>query len=364
MTFTIAVVGPTRTFFIWSSILASLLPLALTAVTGTTCAAGGDQDAVQASGFLTLAMQRVSGASGVQELDYNKVYEESRTYFGYESPLGEEHPHDIDKEWFQHSPMAFDFHESQQLKLWQEFIDAGYVKEGQRDLLKDRNYMYPELDKTFLFCFLQKIQPVRMLEIGSGESTEVARAALQAVARDGGRVCNHTAIEPYRTDAVPAGVSVIQQEMQELGAHAFDELEAGDVLFIDSSHIVKPYGDTLTELVSILPRLNKGVYVHIHDIFLPDDYPANWGLPDGIKNKVYTEQWAVKLLLDGSDEWEVIWSSHLMASRHPDMVMSMPHYPPAGTTFPAYRDGGPGRLNAALWLLKKGKPIRRGFENL
>merc|ERR1719375_529891 len=105
-------------------------------------------------------------------------------------------------------------------------------------------------------------------------------------------------------------MKVIEQEMQEVDFRHFDVLEDGDVLFIDSSHVVMPYGDTLTELLTVLPRLNRGVYVHIHDVFLPYDYIPNWGN----KNHIYTEQWLLSLMLWGATprEWEVIWAANMM----------------------------------------------------
>ena len=100
--------------------------------------------------------------------------------------------------------------------------------------------------------------------------------------------------------------------MQEVDWSVFDELGAGDMLFIDSSHVIMPYGDTLCELLTILPRLRKGTLVHIHDIFLPFDY-QDWGY----RNLVFTEQWALNLFLIGAqDEWEVVWTSYGF-KRHP-----------------------------------------------
>lgn len=97
----------------------------------------------------------------------------------------------------------------------------------------------------------------------------------------------------------------------------------GDVLFIDSSHVVKPYGDTLHELIYILPRLNKGVLVHIHDIFLPFDYLPRWSSRQGL---VYTEQWLVALLLYGSDTWEVSPPLHPTSILQSDHVLTL--FPP------------------------------------
>ena len=151
-------------------------------------------------------------------------------------------------------------------------------------------------------------------------------------------------IEPYRAASVPKGIAIIEKEMQTLGFEVYDALEKDDVLFIDSSHVVMPYGDTLTEFVSILPRLNTGVLVHIHDIFLPFDYMPNWAE----KNKVYTEQWVLALMLYGAaSEWEVVWGSRIMMMEQKDFLLTMKHYP------------GDKPNGGAMWIRKLG-PARRG----
>ena len=72
------------------------------------------------------------------------------------------------------------------------------------------------------------------------------------------------------------GVTVIRQKVEGLGKAVFAELEKGDILFIDSSHIIRPQGDVLFEYLESLPSLNRGVIVHIHDIFSPKDYLKEW----------------------------------------------------------------------------------------
>ena len=267
-------------------------------------------------------------------------------------------------------------HEDRQLRLWQAFIDAAYVTiEDHEALLQGTaEGMFPDLDRTALFCMLRHFAPRRVVEIGSGESTVVAKAALAENARSGGGlgrqggpfaggsfagsvafdiprvvVADHLVIEPYRSDAVPDGVVILKQEVQTMQDFVvFDRLEEGDVLFIDSSHVVMPYGDTLMELVTILPRLASGTIVHIHDIFLPWDYPEGWGL----KNAVYTEQWAVLLMLWGAEkEWEVLWASRFMANTHREAIFRMQNYPRS-----ARRAGRPN--GGSLWLRKLG-PARR-----
>ena len=83
----------------------------------------------------------------------------------------------------------------------------------------------------------------------------------------------------------------------------FSILENGDILFIDSSHVIRPQGDVLFEYLEVLPSLNKGVIVHIHDIFSPKDYPEAW-----IKNEVkfWNEQYLLEAFLYSNTDWEII----------------------------------------------------------
>jgi len=273
---------------------------------------------------------------------YQNVYQMSRDFFNYESPLPSWPPPHNSKERFRRTQL-FDWKVMQQLQLWRQFVEAEYVTKSLQNLLQDSLGMFPDLDRVFLYCFVQHVRPSRFFEIGSGESTEVVRQAL----RVGEIKSQHLTIEPYRTDQVPSGVEVIKQEVQELNIEFFDMLSKDDVLFIDSSHVTMPYGDTLTELLTILPRLESGVFVHIHDIFLPYDYPENWGN----KNYVYTEQWLVALMLYGADkEWEVIWGSRLMMMDKSDEILTMPAYP--------LREGQTRPNGGSLWIRKLGVPIR------
>ena len=203
--------------------------------------------------------------------------------------------------------------------------------------------MFPDLDRVFLFCAVQHFKPEKIYEIGSGESTEVVRAALKASDRD----AKHLAIEPYRSADVPAGVKILTQEIQVIKLDAFDDLSANDILFIDSSHVTMPYGDTLTEFLTILPTLQRGVLVHIHDIFLPYDYMPGWAR----KNYVYTEQWLVALMLYGaSEEWEVVWASRLMMTEYFGELLRMKTYP--------LRKGQTRPNGGSLWIRKLGRAIR------
>lgn len=144
-----------------------------------------------------------------------------------------------------------------------------------------RNGMFGAVSARLLAGALGAIKPRRFIEIGSGFSSAVVLDVNDETRRDDPIRC--TFIEPFptRLDAILRGsdrenCSVLVQRVQEVPLEVFDELESGDVLFIDSSHVAKTSSDVLLELFEILPRLKSGVFIHVHDIFYPFDYPRVW----------------------------------------------------------------------------------------
>ena len=279
-------------------------------------------------------------------MSYDFLYGESRAMFAYESPLPAWPPPEEAVRKFRYLGPLFEWNVAKQLALWASFVDEGLVRPEHHALLQDSLDSFPDLDRTTLFCMLRHFKPKTMVEIGAGESTYVAEAAL----KENGNGVEHIVVEPYRASSVPGYITVIEKEVQVLAFATYDALTENDVLFIDSSHVTMPYGDTVTELITILPRLAPGVIVHVHDIFLPFDYMPNWGT-DSEKNKLYTEQWLVALMLYGAEsEWEVLWGSRLMMQEHADAILKMPAYPlRSGQTKP---NGG------SLWLRKVGRARR------
>ena len=147
-----------------------------------------------------------------------------------------------------------------------------------------------------------------MLEIGSGHST---RFIAQAVA-DGGFACAITCIDPRaaRRLSPSSPVTPAPSALFRGGCgRSTRELAAGDMLLIDSSHVAVPGSDVDLLLNTVLPRLAPGVLVHLHDIFLPDPYPADWAW------RGYNEQVAVGCLLHGGG-YAVRLASHYLATRH------------------------------------------------
>ena len=121
--------------------------------------------------------------------------------------------------------------------------------------------------------------------------------------------CDHICIEPYKNEWLSnTNVQIIKKRVEKVNISLFESLNANDILFIDSSHIIRPQGDVLFEYLEILPKLNSGVLVHIHDIFTPEDYPDKW-LNDSI---LWNEQYLLEAFLTNNDQYSVIGSTNFL----------------------------------------------------
>src|SRR5271166_3941315 len=180
------------------------------------------------------------------------------------------------------------------------------------------NDQFSWLDCRALFVLLRAWRPTRFIEVGSGFSTllvaDVNRRFL------GGAMKIHC-VEPYPRAALYAPELGLEQltesKIQDVGFGLFDALHEGDVLFIDSSHVVKTGSDVNHLCFDVLPRLRKGVRVHFHDIFLPEDYPKPWVLDE---NRGWNEQYVVRALLMYSSHFRVLFGSAYAFAAHADLL--------------------------------------------
>ena len=193
---------------------------------------------------------------------------------------------------------------------------------------------FPRLDAAAAYVLVRDARPARIVEVGSGHSTRFMSRAI----RDGELDTRFTAIDPAPRaviDGLP--VRFVRTTLQDADAGVFAELADGDVLFIDSSHILMPGTDVDHLFNAVLPRLPAGVLVHIHDVFLPDAYPAAWAW------RGYNEQLAVATLVHGGG-YDLVWASRYVATRMADRVA-------AGVA--ASLPLKPGAHEASLWLRKR-----------
>ena len=140
------------------------------------------------------------------------------------------------------------------------------------------NEMFPPFDAAVYYATVRALKPSRIIEVGSGHSTQIACIALQRNALEGkpGRM---TCIEPYPPlwlHGAGMEIELIKQPVETVSLEVFKRLQDQDILFIDSTHTVKFQSDVCYEFLEILPQLAVGVRVHVHDIFFPYDYPPEW----------------------------------------------------------------------------------------
>jgi predicted O-methyltransferase YrrM len=200
-----------------------------------------------------------------------------------------------------------------------------------------RNDQYPALDAWVLEGFLRYLRPKRMIEIGSGFSSLVSARVNREFL---GGSMRFTSVEPYPRDFLQAGVPGISELrvelIQETPLELFEELEDGDVVFVDTSHTVKTGGDVQWIYGEILPRLRSGVVVHIHDAFIPGDYPEQWVLEGWGWNEIYL----IKAFLTFNSGFDVLFGVQWMLQNEAELVDQ------AFPGFSEHRD----RAGGALWL--------------
>lgn len=175
-----------------------------------------------------------------------------------------------------------------------------------------RQGWFPRLDAAAAYTMVRDRKPRNILEIGSGHSTRFMARAVS----DGSLETRIVAVDPApRAAIVGIGVEHIASTLNDADPVHFDGLAPGDILFIDSSHILMPGTDVDYLLNTVWPRLPAGVIVHIHDILLPDGYPAEW------EWRGYNEQSAVAPLIAG-EAAKLLFASRFAATRMADRMNS------------------------------------------
>jgi len=170
-------------------------------------------------------------------------------------------------------------------------------------------------DAEYWYQLIRLKKPKRIFEVGSGNSTLMAINAIKKnKAENSDYKCKHLCIEPFEAPWLEkTGVTVVRDKIESLDISFFSELESGDILFIDSSHVIKPEGDVLFEYLQLLPTLNNGVIVHIHDIFSPKNYPDIW-LRENIW--LWNEQYLLEAFLSHNSSWKIIGSLNYLHHNH------------------------------------------------
>ena len=187
------------------------------------------------------------------------------------------------------------------------------------DRYERRNPSFGMLDAKVLYAIVRDGKPRRVVELGSGHSTLVSTQAARENAAEG-HPCRVDAYDPYPavvTDNEPGLHALHRAPAQEVPQRVFDELEAGDVLFVDTTHTVKLGSDVNHIVLEVLPRLKPGVIVHVHDIFLPYEYPRFW--PEKFAF-YWAEQYLLHAFLAMNPSYEILLSVPTLRRDRPDAV--------------------------------------------
>lgn len=167
------------------------------------------------------------------------------------------------------------------------------------------NRYFAGLDAIALYSFLNLFKPKSYIEIGSGYSTRFAKKSIL----DHKLATKITSIDPMpRAEVEQLCDCIIRSPLEKVETNIFKDAEPGDIVFMDGSHRVFQNSDTTVFFLEILPVLKPGVIIHIHDIFLPYDYPTEW------KERYYSEQYLLAtLLLNRKDQYEVLSPDYLIS---------------------------------------------------
>jgi hypothetical protein len=227
---------------------------------------------------------------------------------------------------------GLDLRETEQLSLL-ESIFTRYrdeLEELERTTIGDSSVRlvdsasYQHFDVHALHCMIRHHKPRRMIEIGSGYSTLVSAAACLRNRHDDEVSCEFKAIEPYPGDIlkqdIPGLTGLIEEPLQSIGMDLFEGLRENDILFIDSTHVLSTGSDVALLYLEILPRLRPGVVVHVHDIFLPREYPRDWIEKEHI---FWNEQYVLQAFLAHNADFEVLLAGHFLHLRHPEVLRTL-----------------------------------------
>ncbi len=199
------------------------------------------------------------------------------------------------------------------------------------------NPAYSWADGSILHAMLRRYRPSRVIEIGSGWSSV---CMVDTIEHYFDSDCELTFIEPYSRllhdllGDYRGKVRFLEQPVQRVPREHFVSLKENDILFIDSTHVLRTGSDVCFELFEILPLLSRGVIVHIHDMFWPFEYPRSWAVDE---NRSWNELYAVRALLTNNDHWNIIMFNDLFAKFEHKLI--------AETYPPFLRNPG-----SALWL--------------
>lgn len=227
---------------------------------------------------------------------------------------------------FMYNMNAIDMNDEVQLDFYQkisEFFDSFDFPQDKSDEYRYycNNGWYGPGCAIYLYSIINYIKPKRIIEIGSGFSTALM---LDTNNKNFNNTIDILSIEP-RADRLKStllntdNIKLLEKEQQDVSLDIFKKLEENDILFIDSSHVCRPFGDINRQFFEILPNLNKGVVVHIHDVFFPFEYLKQWIYNE---RRAYTEAYMLRAFLEYNDTFEILCFPNYLKTKYSDIIKS------------------------------------------
>ena len=193
--------------------------------------------------------------------------------------------------------------------------------EGLRFQLNNAAYSYS--DAYILYSMIRKYEPKRIIEIGSGFSSALMLDMKDIYAND----IELSFVEPFPiqlnkliSDTDKSNAKIIQKKVQDVDISVFKALQKNDILFIDSSHVSKTGSDVNYEFFDIIPNLNSGVIIHVHDIFYPFEYPKHWVY----EGRNWTENYILRAFLSFNKNYEMLFFSDFIHKFYPEKFDNLP----------------------------------------
>ena len=186
-----------------------------------------------------------------------------------------------------------------------------------------RNPAFGYGDGSILHAMLRRHRPKRLVEVGSGHSSA---CSIETIDRYLGGEVEVSFVEPYPAlllkllgEERAARCTIHATGVQDTDPAVFTQLEAGDFLFIDSTHVMKTGSDVCHELFNVLPLIKPGVFVHFHDIFWPFEYSPNWVVKE---NRSWNEIYGLRAFLMYNDAFEIVFFNDWFARHGRDLIAS------------------------------------------
>ncbi len=247
----------------------------------------------------------------------------------------------LDKNLFSDSKnlSALDLNEAEQISHFNYFstFKPEYSKFSFEKTNVDYEYYWNNggfmcMDAVALYGMIRHYKPKLMIEVGGGNSSKLSATAINENENEGNG-CELICIEPFPNQILKNGFKglkkVMETEVQKISISKFQNLQAGDILFIDSSHVLKAGSDVEYYFDQVLPQLNAGVIIHFHDIFLPEEYPEDWIMKE---HRFWNEQYILQSFLSFNSSFKILFAGRYFQLMNDEKIKSALDFYPAAIT--------------------------------